>query len=394
MIQGTASSVGKSLIVAALCRIFKQAGEKVAPFKSQNMALNSFVTGKGKEMGRAQVVQAEAAGVEPDVLMNPILLKPTSDKKAQIILNGEVYNNLDAAEYHSYKAEARKHVEEAYQKLSEKYELVVIEGAGSPAEINLRENDLVNMGMAEIADAPVILVGDIDKGGVFAAIVGTLFLLSEEEKKRVRGVIINKFRGDLELLKPGIKMLEDIIKIPVLGVVPYGEFYIEEEDSVTERFIQKKTEGEIEVAVLRLPYMSNYTDFDVFKIFADINFSYINHADELNDPDLLIIPGSKNTIADLTYLKNSGLAEKIYRLNKAGKLIIGICGGYQMLGQTIEDPYAIESNQVRCNGLGLLKINTLLKQEKKLEQISAKIENSDGFMQNLKGQGYLYSRIF
>lgn len=386
MVQGTASSVGKSVITAALCRIFMQEGYKVAPFKSQNMALNSFVTKEGLEMGRAQVIQAEAAGVEPEVAMNPILLKPTTDKDAQVIVNGIIYKNLDAKDYHDYKLKAKGIVSEAYQKLASKNDIIVIEGAGSPAEINLREKDIVNMGMAEIADAPVVLVADIDKGGVFASIVGTMFLLTEEEKKRVKGVIINKFRGDIELLNPGIKMLEDIIKIPVLGVIPYMKIHLEDEDSVTEKFYNKEEKRDVEVAVINLPYMSNYTDFDVFKMFSDVSLNYINSINEIHDPDIIIIPGSKNTIADLKYIKESGFSKEIFKLNEQGKLIIGICGGYQVLGKKIEDPTGVESNDLSCDGLGLLNIKTVLQTDKTLTQVKAKINSETEFLNGLKGE--------
>ncbi|WP_053956631.1 cobyric acid synthase [Inediibacterium massiliense] len=374
MFQGTASSVGKSLLTAAFCRIFYEDGYKVAPFKSQNMALNSYITKEGLEMGRAQVVQAEASSIEPSVLMNPVLLKPTTDKKCQVILNGKVYKNMSAAEYHDFKPELLEMVQKTFHKLSSENDIVVIEGAGSPAEINLRDKDIVNMGMAEIADSPVILIGDIDRGGVFASLYGTIMLLTEEERKRVKGVIINKFRGDINILKPGIKMLEDLIHIPVLGVVPYSNVQIEDEDSLAERFRYKKNEGgQIEVGVLYLPHVSNFTDFNVFETQEDVHLRYIMRGEKIGDPDLLIIPGSKNTIEDLAYLRETGLEEEILRLHRKGKLIIGICGGYQMLGRKISDPHETESSIKEINGLGLLDTETIFELEKTTTQVKAKV---------------------
>jgi adenosylcobyric acid synthase len=320
--------VGKSLLTAGLCRIIKQDGHSVAPFKSQNMALNSYITKEGLEMGRAQVVQAEAAGIEPSVEMNPILLKPTSDKKSQIIINGKVSDNLDFREYHKLKPSLKGMLKETYQSLMSKYEYIVLEGAGSPAEINLRDGDIVNMGMAEIADAPVILIGDIDKGGVFAFIAGTIMLLTEQERARVKGVIINKFRGDVKILEPGVKMLEDIIKIPVLGVVPYMDVDIDDEDSVSERLSKVVNTGDVDVAVIRLPHLSNYTDYNVFSLEKSITMRYVKNTEELGNPDIIILPGTKNTIEDLLYLKAIGMDEKIVRHAKAGKAVIGVCGGY------------------------------------------------------------------
>jgi adenosylcobyric acid synthase len=389
MIQGTASSVGKSVLTAGLCRIFKEDGYEVAPFKSQNMALNSYITEEGLEMGRAQVVQAEASGKKPSVLMNPILLKPTTDKKCQVILKGKIYGNLSAMEYHKFKPKLKDLVKKTFKELAVENDIVVIEGAGSPAEINLRENDLVNMGMAEIADSPVILVGDIDRGGVFASIYGTIMLLTEEERKRVKGVIINKFRGDVEILKPGIEMLEELIKIPVLGVVPYADIQIEDEDSLAERFRRRrKAEGEIYVEVLYLPHVSNFTDFNVFETQKDVNLRYVMRGESIGDPDILIIPGSKNTIEDLIYLRNSGLEEQILRLNRAGKLIVGICGGYQILGRKIKDPHETESSIGEINGLGLLDVETVFELEKTTTQVEGEIiTGKDGMFKDLKVGG-------
>lgn len=380
MLQGTASNVGKSLLTAALCRIFMQDGMKVIPFKSQNMALNSYITEEGLEMGRAQVFQAEAAGLRPHVIMNPILLKPSSDKRSQVIINGKVYGNMSAREYHEFKPQLLGMLTEHYQKISSEYDVVVIEGAGSPAEINLRDKDIVNMGMAEVADAPVILIGDIDKGGVFASLAGTMMLLREEEKKRVKGVIINKFRGDKTILDPGIKMLEDIIGIPVLGVIPYTYLQLEDEDSLTSRF-KKRTgsavnkegyqtnEAMLEIAVIWLPHLSNFTDFNRLELEEDVNVRYVRRGEKIGKADLVILPGSKNTLGDLQYLKESGLDMEIYQLKEEGTFIMGICGGYQMLGHKICDPEGVEGKISEAYGLGLLNRNTTFKGEKTTTQV-------------------------
>lgn len=391
MLQGTASSVGKSILTAALCRIFKEDGYSVAPFKSQNMALNSFITEEGLEMGRAQVVQAEASVRKPSVLMNPILLKPTTDKKCQVILNGKVYDNLSAMEYHNFKPKLKGLIKEAYEKLSLSHDIVVLEGAGSPAEINLRENDLVNMGMAEISDSPVIIVGDIDRGGVFASIYGTIMLLEEEERKRVKGIIINKFRGDVEILNPGIKMIEDLINIPVLGVVPYMHVQIEDEDSLAERFRKReRDDGEINVEVLYLPHVSNFTDFNVLETQDDVNLRYVMRGESIENPDILIIPGSKNTIEDLIYLRNSGLEEQILKLHKAGKMIVGICGGYQILGRVIKDPHGTESGIDEINGLGLLNTETLFEKNKTTTQIKGEVlKVNNGILKDIESHNLL-----
>lgn len=367
MIQGTGSTVGKSLIVTALCRILNNEGLRVAPFKSQNMALNSFVTKDGKEMGRAQVVQAEAARVEPSVLMNPVLLKPTSDVGSQVILHGEVLKNMKASAYYGYKEMLMGEVLKAYEILDKTYEVILIEGAGSPAEINLRKNDIVNMGLAEAIDAPVILVGDIDKGGVFAQIYGTYHLLSESEQKRVKGYIINKFRGDVKLLEPGLDMFYERLALPCLGVVPYLDINIEDEDSVTERF-HKKAEGAIKIAVIRLPYLSNFTDFSVLEVEPDVTLHYVTREEEFVDADVIVIPGSKNSIQDLRFLKESGLDRAILKGHRQGIPIIGICGGYQMLGQSVWDPFGVEGQSQSMNGLGLLDIETVMAETKKTLQ--------------------------
>lgn len=386
MIQGTASSVGKSIIAAGLCRVFMQDGYKVAPFKSQNMALNSFITRDGREMGRAQVVQAEAAGVEPSVEMNPVLLKPVTDSKSQVIINGEVYKNMTASEYHDFKPELAGMVRDAFESLASKQDIVVIEGAGSPAEINLRDRDFVNMGMAEIADAPVILVGDIDKGGVFAALAGTMLLLAEDERSRVKGVIINKFRGDISILEPGLRMLEDIIRVPVLGVLPYAELNIDDEDSLAERFQQNLHTGEndIDAAIVKLPHISNFTDFNALECIEGVKVRYIDKPCEIHDPDLIIIPGTKNTLGDLLYIRQIGLEAEIRRLNAGGTVVFGICGGYQMLGREINDPYKTESDLIKIEGMGLLNTKTTFQQKKITTQVEASISDGEGILKGLK----------
>jgi adenosylcobyric acid synthase len=365
MIQGTASSVGKSVLCAALCRIFTQDGYNVNPFKAQNMSLNSYSTPEGLEMGRAQAMQAEAAGKVPSARMNPILLKPTSDRQSQVIINGVVHANLDAVEYFAFKPRLKKEIGRIHHELEQASDIVVIEGAGSPAEINLNQDDLVNMGMAQLANAPVILVGDIDKGGVFAALYGTVLLLDEAERRRIKGLIINKFRGSYELLEPGLKMLEAKLGIPVLGVVPYFDLNLEDEDSVTDwaKFSGKRGAA-LDVAVIRLPYLSNFTDFNVFKLYEDVNLRFVGRTTELGGPDLIIIPGSKSTIADLHFLKQTGLAERISELRQQGVYLCGICGGYQMLGLEITDPRRTETALERIDGLGLLPVVTEFQTEK------------------------------
>lgn len=376
MVQGTASSVGKSIITAGFCRIFKQDGHTVAPFKSQNMALNSFITEEGLEMGRAQVVQAEAAGIKPHVLMNPILLKPSTDQKAQVIFMGKVHENMSAAAYDAYKPTLKDMILEAYNKLAEQYDIVVLEGAGSPAEINLRENDIVNMGMAELSDSPVVLVADIDRGGVFASIYGTIKLLEQKEQNRIKGVIINKFRGDIKLLTSGIDMIEALTDVPVLGVLPYAKLSIEDEDSLSERFkFEENKTGQIKVEILYLPHVSNFTDFNVFETQEDVQVRYVMRGESIGEPDLLIIPGSKNTIEDLIYLKNTGLADQIIRLSRSKKRVMGICGGYQMLGKVLKDPYHVESAISEVAGLGLLNVTTTFEGEKTTTQVKGYVKS-------------------
>jgi adenosylcobyric acid synthase len=362
MVQGTASSVGKSMLTAALCRIFTQDGYDVNPFKSQNMSLNSFITHEGHEMGRAQVMQAEAAGKAPTVEMNPILLKPTTDRKSQVIIEGKVYDNMDAVDYFAFKKQLKGRISDIYSGLADKSDIVVIEGAGSPAEINLKQEDFVNMGMAKIAKAPVILVGDIDRGGVFASLAGTLLLLDEDEKKLVKGVIINKFRGSLEILEPGLRMLEDIIKVPVLGVVPYYNHYLEDEDSVSDWLQHVETgEKEIEIAVICLPYMSNFTDFNALRLYKGVKLKFVRLHEELGNPDVIMIPGTKSTIKDMQSLKQSQMDKKILACHQNGSVVFGICGGFQILGNKIHDPLRSESDLESIEGLSLLDCETVFK---------------------------------
>ncbi|RLM20311.1 cobyric acid synthase CobQ [Brenneria alni] len=370
MLQGTASDVGKSVLVAGLCRIFTQDGYRCAPFKSQNMALNSGVTPHGEEMGRAQILQAEAAGIEPDVRMNPILLKPTSDHKSQVVLMGKVACNMDAVAYHQYKPQLQQQINQVYHSLAREYDVMVLEGAGSPAEINLRDRDIVNMGMAAIADAPVLLVADIDRGGVFAAIYGTLALLRPDEKARVKGVIINKFRGDVALLKPGLVQIEALTGVPVIGVMPWLDIELEDEDGVALQSgkynITAKGYGAAErvldIVVVRLPHIANFTDFNPLAAQPDVRLRYATHPLALAGADLIILPGSKNTLSDLQWLQQSGFACALSSKHQAGIPIVGICGGYQMLGRRIVD--GVESGVAQMDGLGLLDVETAFAAEK------------------------------
>lgn len=374
MIQGTGSHVGKSVLTAGLCRIFREDGINVAPFKSQNMALNSYVTEDGREMGRAQVVQAEAAGLKPDADMNPILLKPHSDQGSQVIIHGKVYGNLSAREFYSFKEEAKGFVKTSYDRLAARHELIVIEGAGSPAEINLRENDIANMGTAHLVDAPVILVGDIDRGGVFASLVGTLELLDDADRKRIKGFIINKFRGDISLLKPGLDFLEEKTGLPVLGVVPwFRDIYIEEEDGVGagKVAVQNMSDHAVRIAVIHLPRISNFTDFDPFMADEGVNIRYVKEGEGIGEADIVIIPGTKSTIADLKYLKDAGYDAEIRSHVASGGTLIGICGGYQMLGNKITDPHHVEGGG-ELEGLGHLEIETVLEKDKTAHQVKAR----------------------
>ena len=423
MIQGTMSNAGKSLISAGLCRIFRQDGYRVAPFKSQNMALNSFITDEGLEMGRAQVVQAEAAGVKPSVLMNPILLKPTTDVGSQVIINGKVSSNMTAREYYRHKKALIPVVKEAYEKLASEYDIIVIEGAGSPAEVNLRDDDIVNMGMAELADAPVLLVGDIDRGGVFAQLYGTIALLEEQEQARIKGLIINKFRGDKTILDPGLDILKEKTGKDILGVVPYMDVMIDDEDSLSERLnVQRrpitasKTGGNrescndrdkavksvgnchddiesyfrdsiIDIAVIRLPRISNFTDFTALSMEPGVSLRYVSNVKELGEPDVIIIPGTKSTIRDMEWLRATGLEAKLIQKYHAGTFIIGICGGYQMLGERIIDESGVETGiGTETKGFGLLPVVTEFVEGKTRTRVTFELQGLGGAFETLNGK--------
>ena len=387
MIQGTGSSVGKSIMVAALCRIFRQDGLSVAPFKSQNMALNSFVTRDGGEMGRAQVVQAQAAGIEPSVDMNPVLLKPEADARCQVVVMGRPALTCPAKEYYLHTPRLFQIASEALERLRRSYDLVIIEGAGSPAEINLRHHEIVNMRVARLAQAPVLLVGDIDKGGVFASLVGTLALLDEEEERLIKGFIINKFRGDLSILQPGLDYLEQRTGRPVLGVVPYYHgIVIGEEDSVYRPEGESRGEQVVDIAVIHFPRISNSTDFEPLQQEAGVRLRYVTAPYELGTPDAIILPGTKSTIADLARLRQSGLAQAVVERARAGTPVIGICGGYQMLGKGISDPGHIESDKDSVAGLGLLDVATVFQPEKTTSQVEAEVICNRGLLQGLGGQ--------
>jgi len=374
MIQGTGSHVGKSVMVTALCRIFSQDGYAVAPFKSQNMALNSFVTNDGGEMGRAQVVQAQAAGIEPDVDMNPVLLKPSADNASQVVVHGRPIGTMSARHYHNdYVQTVWPAILESFDRLKEKYEVIVLEGAGSPAEVNLQKNDVVNMRAAHMARAPVLLVADIDKGGALAAVVGTLELLPPEDRKMIVGIIINKFRGDLGLLQPALDFLEKKTSLPVLGVIPYFKFVIPEEDTVNDELRSNKSENKVlEIGVLYLPHISNFTDFDALDGESDVYLRYIKPGDKFGNLDCLIIPGSKNTISDLNWIRKIGWDKEIIKVAESEIPIIGICGGFQMLGRTMVDSQNIESVSEETAGLGLLDVVTNFSPEKTTWQANGK----------------------
>lgn len=390
MIQGTMSNAGKSLLAAGLCRIFRQDGYRVAPFKSQNMALNSCITPDGLEMGRAQVMQAEACGIPPEVDMNPILLKPTSDVGSQVIVAGKPIGNMPAMQYYRRKRELIPVIQQAYDRLASRFDIIVLEGAGSPAEINLKQNDIVNMGMARMAKAPVLLAGDIDRGGVFAALAGTLMLLESQERDMVKGLIINKFRGDRAILQPGVEMIEDITKKSVVGVVPYLSVDIDDEDSLSQRLCHSSREGMLDVAVIHVPHISNFTDFSPLEQFEQISVRYVGRAAGLGNPDLVILPGTKNTMTDLCWLRESGLEACILRHAHKGGLVLGVCGGYQMLGDEISDPVGAEhGGQMR--GMGLLPVRTVFSEEKARVRTTGQVQALEGEFSPLSGaklEGY------
>ena len=385
MIQGTMSNAGKSFLAAGLLRIMKQDGYRCAPFKSQNMALNSFITDEGLEMGRAQVMQAEAAGIKPMVCMNPILLKPVNNTGSQVIVNGEVLGNMSARDYFKFKKQLIPDIITAFKKLEEYADIIVIEGAGSPAEINLRNDDIVNMGMAELVDAPVLLAGDIDRGGVFAQLAGTMMLLKDDEKARVKGLVINKFRGDKTILDPGVAMLEDICKVPVAGVVPMMDVALEDEDSLTERFSNKSI-GRIDIAVIRYPRISNFTDLNTFEQTDNVSVRYVTSASQLGSPDMIVLPGSKNTMGDLKWMRQNGIEASVIK-RAADIPVFGICGGFQMLGRSISDPYVTEEGGT-MKGMGLLDVNTVLQKEKVRSRRTGRINELGGVLAALSGQEY------
>jgi adenosylcobyric acid synthase len=368
MVQGTTSDAGKSTVVAALCRVLKNQGVRVAPFKPQNMALNSAVTADGGEIGRAQALQAIAAGLAPHTDMNPVLLKPSSDTGAQVVIHGKVRAEMNARDYHQYKTVAMAAVLESYGRLREQYEAVIVEGAGSPAEINLRERDIANMGFAEAVDCPVILVADIDRGGVFAHIVGTLSCLSQSEQDRIVGFVINRFRGDISLLEPGLDWLEQQTGKPVLAVLPYLQgLFLDAEDAVQP---VQATRGAFKIVVPSVPRMSNHTDFDALRVHPDADLQFVRKGEAKPPCDLLIIPGSKNTRGDLAWLLEQGWGDYISRHLRYGGKVIGICGGFQMLGASVDDPHGVEGAAGQSRGLGLLDMHTELTLEKRLAQVS------------------------
>ena len=385
MFQGTGSSVGKSLLCAAVLRIMKQDGYSVAPFKAQNMALNSYATSEGLEMGRAQVTQAEAAMIEPSVKMNPVLLKPTSDRRSQVIVNGVAVGTMSAVEYEAYKPRLREDIKHIYDELESGYDAVIIEGAGSPAEINLHDGDIVNMSMAKAADAPVILIGDINPGGVFASLYGTVKLLPEDEQARIKALVINKFRGDVKILEPGLRMLEELLNIPIIGVIPYMDIDVEDEDSVTERFDRQTGTGPVQVAIVHLPHISNFTDFNILSTERSVSVRYASRAAELEGADIILLPGTKNTIEDLNWLKQRGMADEIIRHARRGGVVMGICGGYQMLGERLFDPEHTESRIPEMAGLGLLDFDVTFHENKTTVQASGSVECASGWLSELNG---------
>ena len=387
MVQGTMSGAGKSLLVAGLCRILSDMGYRVSPFKAQNMALNSFVTEDGLEMGRAQVLQAQAARVTPSVDMNPILLKPTTDVGSQVIVHGRPLADMGARDYFRIRHTLKKDIRESYERLAETSDIIVIEGAGSPVELNLKRDDICNMGMAKMVKSPVVLVGDIDPGGIFAQLVGTIMLLTDEERAMVKATVVNKFRGDVTLFDEGIKILEEKCGVPVAGVVPYLDVNLEDEDSLSDRLTSTQTHDEdsLDVAVIRLPKLSNFTDFIALDAAPCVHVRYVRRPTELKDPDLIILPGTKSTVSDLTWLKHTGLASLIQERSQTGTPVIGICGGYQMLGEAIVDEGGFEGRKGTYEGLGLLPVTTTFASEKMTRQTLARIGSLRGRFAPLSG---------
>ena len=383
MIQGTMSNAGKSLLAAGLCRVLRQDGYRVAPFKSQNMALNSFITREGGEMGRAQVVQAEAAGIAPDVRMNPILLKPTTDMGSQVIVGGRALGNMGAMEYYRRKAEFLPAVLEAYRSLARDFDVIVIEGAGSPAEINLKREDFVNMGLARLVDAPVLLVGDIDRGGVFAQLYGTVALLEEDERARIKGIVVNKFRGDRAILEPGLETLERLCGVPVAGVVPYLHVDVDDEDSLSSRFDGGRARGLIDIAVIRLPRISNFTDFSPFERYDGVSLRYVDRVRDLGE-----LAAGLDTLQRELGWRLSPLPQGL-EMAARGTVILGVCGGYQMLGRSIADPEGVEAAGVReVAGLGLLEMDTVFSSDKRQTQTRGTLGRVEGALAPLGGLAY------
>ena len=389
MVQGTGSSVGKSLLVTALCRIFRQDGYRVAPFKAQNMSLNSGVTPDGAEIGRATMVQAEAAGVLASADMNPVLLKPEADHRSQLVVMGRPAGFIESRNFNRRRETLWDAVAGALERLRSEFDVVVAEGAGSPAEINLRQGDIVNMEVALQVDAAVILVADIDKGGVFASVYGTVMLLAPEERVLVRGVIINKFRGDVSILEPGLRRLEELTGVPVLGVLPYfTDIYVPEEDSPASQNVEKSSASSIDVAVIVLPHIANFDDFDPIQREPGVGLRYVRSPAELGSPDLVILPGTKTTVADLEYLRRNGMADQLRRLVKGETAVIGICGGYQMLGRRVLDPEHVESERDEVTGLGLLPIVTRFGGHKETHQVSGRVAADHGLLEGSAGTAF------
>lgn len=387
MIQGTMSNAGKSLLTAGLCRIFRQDGYRTAPFKSQNMALNSFITADGLEMGRAQVVQAQAAGVEPVTDMNPVLLKPSGDTGSQVVVNGVPMGHMTAKDYFSFRRELLPVIKAAYDRLDREYDIIVIEGAGSPAEINLKKDDIVNMGIARMAGAPVLLAGDIDRGGVFAQLYGTVELLEKEERAMIKGLLINKFRGDRSILEPGIHMLEELCHIPVAGVVPYLEVDIEDEDSLSGRLENREAPAAVDIAAIAFPRLSNFTDLNVFSTVSGVSVRYVKRLSQLGSPDLVILPGTKNTMEDMLWMRQSGLEAAVKRLASGGTPVFGICGGYQMMGSVLYDPEGTESGcpGKRIAGMELFSGTTCFETEKTRTRVRGQFGQVSGIFSPLSG---------
>ena len=392
MVQGTMSGAGKSLLAAGLCRVFAQDGYRVAPFKSQNMALNSSITAEGAEMGRAQVVQAEAAGVPPEAAMNPILLKPTNDTGSQVIVNGHVLGTMGAREYFAYKHNLVPDIMRAYDDLSSRFDIIVIEGAGSPAEVNLKDGDIVNMGMARMAASPVLLAGDIDRGGVFAQLLGTLMLLDDDERRMVKGLVVNKFRGDKTILGPGLDILRERSGLPIAGVIPYTMVDIDDEDSLSDRLgVRGAGAGAlVDIAVVRLPKVSNFTDFIALDAIDGVGVRYVQRPSDMGEPDLIVLPGTKNTIADLKWLRESGVEAALLKRAAVGTPVVGICGGYQMLGLEVSDPYGAEGGGT-MRGVGLLPVRTVFSSEKRQVRSRGHVAQVGGPLGRLAGvpvEGY------